>query len=58
MQTLTQAEFLALWFALAVVGLGAVIAFARPNGPLTDALARRVRQSIATLREGTSTPSP
>ncbi|MGJ7541621.1 hypothetical protein [Variovorax sp. LT1R16] len=55
MQTLTQAEFLALWFALAVVGLGAVIAFALPNGPLTDALARRVRRSIATLQEGSST---
>ncbi|WP_219217272.1 hypothetical protein [Variovorax boronicumulans] len=58
MQSLTHAEFLALWFALAVLGLGAVIAFARPNGPLTDALARRVRQSIAALQEGASTPSP
>ena len=55
MQTLTQAEFLALWFALAVAGLGAVIAFARPNGPLTEALARRVRRSIATLQDGSST---
>lgn len=54
MQTLSNAEFLALWFALAVAGLGAVIAFARPNGLLTDALARRVRRSIATLQENTS----
>lgn len=57
MQTLSHAEFLALWFALAVVGLGGLIAFVRPNEHLTDALARRVRRSIATLREGASTSS-
>lgn len=57
MQTLSQAEFLVIWFALAVVGFGGVIAMALPNGPLTDALARRVRRSIATLQESASTPA-
>lgn len=52
MQTLTQAEFLALSFALAVAGLGAVIALTRPQAPLADAMARCVRRSIALLREG------
>lgn len=57
MQTLSQAEFLALSFALAVAGLGAVIALARSHAPLADAMARRVRRSIATLRDGATTHS-
>jgi hypothetical protein len=55
METLSQPEFLAALFSAAVAGIAMLVTINRSSAFLSDEMAQRVAQSIATLNEG---PAP
>ena len=57
METVSQAEFLAVLWTAAAAGIGMLIVMSRAHAVVTAEMAERVAQSIAALNEDSPTHS-